>query len=119
MNHSVRRNINYYLDSWLTVLQSGEYFVYSAVTFSKDDPAHPLASTVQFRKSEKEEKKDVMLAYCSLRGSTRDASAPHMCTATQGKVITLERGNQLSVWVQNLSLVDYDEKATTFGMYKL
>lgn len=34
-------------------------------------------------------------------------------------MITLEKGHQLSVWVHDLSLVDYKDGATTFGMYKL
>lgn len=119
MNHSVRRNINYYHESWLTILESGDYYVYSSVTFSKGDSARPLASRVKLRKDEKEEEKVVMQAYCSLHSCPGNASIPRMCTATQGEVISLEKGNQLSVWVQNLSLVDYDEGATTFGMYKL
>lgn len=76
----------------------------------------PLASTVKMRKDEEDQdKKDIMKAYCYL-SSTKN---PHMCTASQGDVLTLEKGNQLSLWVQDLSLVDYEEGATVFGIYKL
>ncbi|KAF3694045.1 Tumor necrosis factor ligand superfamily member 6 Apoptosis antigen ligand [Channa argus] len=116
IKHSVLKNINYYKNSWLTIEQPGDYYIYSTVTFSKGDPKLPLASRVKLRKNEAGAEKVVMPAYCNLDGSS---GSPQMCTATQGKVITLDRGNQLSVWVQDLSLVDYEEGATAFGMYKL
>lgn len=119
MNHSVRRNINYYHNSWLTILEPGDYYVFSRVTFSKDHPERPLVSMVKLRKNEKEEEKIMMQAYCSLDSYSVSASIPKLCTATQGEVITLEKENQLSVWVQDLSLVDYNEGATAFGMYKV
>nr|XP_046261434.1 CD40 ligand [Scatophagus argus] len=119
MNHSVRRDINYYHNSWLTILQPGDYYVYSRVTFSKGDSRQPLTSKVKLRKNETGEEKTVMQAFCSLGSHSGSASIPHLCTASQVEVITLEKGNQLSVWVQDLLLVDYDDKATTFGMYKL
>ncbi|KAM4621452.1 CD40 ligand [Polymixia lowei] len=117
MDHSVRRNINFYHASWLTVLQPGDYYVYSRVTFSKWHPNLPLASSVRLRESDSGPVKDVMKSYCSLE--KQEKQSPRMCTANQGEVITLKPGNQLSVWVQDLSLVDYDEGATAFGMYKL
>ncbi|XP_047440729.1 CD40 ligand [Mugil cephalus] len=117
MNQSVLRKINYYHKSWLTIFEPGDYYVYSRVTFSKEDPVQPLLSRVNLRKNETGKNKLVMEAYCSLgSGST---SVPRVCTATQGKLVTLERGDQLSVWVHNTSLVDYSEGATAFGMYKL
>ncbi|XP_076594834.1 CD40 ligand [Chaetodon auriga] len=119
IKHSLRRGINYYHNSWLTILQSGDYYVYSRVTFSKGDSQRPLASRVRLRKNDTAEEKTVMQAFCSLDSNSGSASIPRLCTATQGEVITLEKGNQLSVWVQDLSLVDYEEGATTFGMYKL
>ncbi|XP_042274795.1 CD40 ligand [Thunnus thynnus] len=117
--HSVLRNINYYRNSWLTILEPGDYFVFSRVTFSKGNSKLPLASMVKLRKNEAGDEKTVMRAYCSLESYNRSASNPQLCTATQGEVITLEKGNQLSVWVQDLSLVDYNEEATAFGMYKV
>ena len=119
MNHSVRKNINFFHNSWLTILEPGDYYVYSRVTFSKGNPQIPLASKVKLRKTESDEQKVVMMAYCSLSSSYSSESNPHMCTATQMDLITLEKGNQLSVWVPDLSLVDYEEGATTFGMYKV
>ncbi|XP_071362745.1 CD40 ligand [Trachinotus anak] len=119
MDHSIRSNINYYRESWLTILQPGDYYVYSMVTFSKSDSILPLASRVMLRKTEKGGETAVMQASCSLYRPPEKVSIPHLCTATQGKVVRLETGDQLSVWVQNLSLVDYDIIATTFGMYKL
>ncbi|KAM4554903.1 CD40 ligand [Odontesthes bonariensis] len=119
MRHSVRKNINFFHNSWLTILEPGDYYVYSRVTFSKGNPKIPLASKVKLRKTESEEQKVVMMAYCSLSSSHSSESNPHMCTATQMELITLEKGNQLSVWVPDLSLVDYEEGATTFGMYKV
>ncbi|XP_041799418.1 CD40 ligand isoform X2 [Chelmon rostratus] len=119
MNHSVRRGINYYHKSWLTILQPGDYYVYSRVTFSKGDSKRPQASWVKLRKNETAGEKTVMQAYCSLDSHSGSASIPRLCTATQGEVITLEKGNQLSVWVPDLSQVNYEEGATTFGMYKL
>ncbi|XP_008305220.1 CD40 ligand [Stegastes partitus] len=120
IKHSLRRNVGYYQRSWVTVLQSGDYFVYSRVTFSKSDPQLVLFSSVKLRKKETEKEETVMQAYCSLPSSTNHpVGLPHKCTATQGQLVTLEKGNQLSVWVERLSLVDYDDRATTFGMYKL
>ncbi|XP_071374313.1 CD40 ligand isoform X2 [Centroberyx affinis] len=114
MGHSVLRNINYYYSSWLTVLQPGDYYVYARVTFSRWNPKLPLACIVKMRSSEMGEERDVMKAYCSLQGNSSG-----LCTATQAEVITLEARSQLSVWVQDLSMVNYEEEATTFGMYKL
>ncbi|CAG09827.1 unnamed protein product, partial [Tetraodon nigroviridis] len=119
IQHSFLRDIGYYHNVWLTVQQSGDYYVYSRVTFSKGDPRVPLASMIKMRKNETDkEEKTVMQAYCSLTDQS-GTQIPQLCTATQGEVVTLESGNQLSVWVQDLSLVDYEEGATTFGMYKL
>ncbi|XP_005723019.1 CD40 ligand [Pundamilia nyererei] len=113
--HSVLRGINYYEQIWLTIPETGFYYVYSRVTFSKGDSTIPLASKVKLRKNEADKSEDVMKAYCYLE-STKN---PHMCTAAQGDLILLEKGNQLSLWVQDLSLVDYEEGATSFGIYKL
>ncbi|XP_034739669.1 CD40 ligand [Etheostoma cragini] len=117
MSHSILRNIRPYYSSWLTILQPGDYYVYSRVTFSKGDSTRALVSTVKLRDNETGKEKVVMQAYCNL--NVNNPSIPQLCTATQGELITLERGNQLSLWVQDLSLVNYEDGATTFGMYKL
>ncbi|XP_068571612.1 CD40 ligand [Cebidichthys violaceus] len=119
ISHSVRRNIGYYRYSWLTIEQPGDYYVYSRVTFSNGDPKQPLVSMVKLRKNDKGEEKVVMQAYCNLDSGIGSASIPRLCTATQGEVIPLEKGNQLGVWVKNPLLVNYEDGATTFGMYKL
>ncbi|XP_042349580.1 CD40 ligand [Plectropomus leopardus] len=116
--HSTLTNIRPYYNSWLTILQSGDYYVYSRVTFSRGDSKLPLASRVMLNKTANEEK-IVMQSFCSLDSSDGTAVVPRLCTATQGEVITLEEGNRLSVWIQDLSLVNYEKEATTFGMYKL
>ncbi|XP_077433683.1 CD40 ligand isoform X2 [Vanacampus margaritifer] len=118
MKHSVRRNINYYHNSWLTVLQPGDYMVFSRVTFSKADPERPLASAVKVRRGESTDETVAMQAYCNIDASG-SGSKPQLCTASTAEVISLERGNRLSLWVQDLSLVDYSQAATSFGMYKL
>lgn len=88
------------------------------MTFSKGSPHMPLASKVKMRKNETDKvEKTVMQAYCSLIES--DAGIPHLCTTMQAEVVALESGNQLSVWVEDPSLVNYEDGATTFGMYKL
>lgn len=119
MNHSFLRAINYYRNSWLTIQEPGDYFVFSRVTFSKGNSELPLVSMVKMRKNETGAEKTVMQAFCSLEIRSGSSRIPRLCTATQGEVITLEKGNQLSVWVQDLSLVDYNEGATAFGMYKV
>ncbi|XP_076005067.1 CD40 ligand [Genypterus blacodes] len=113
MAHSSLRDIYYYKKSWLTVELAGDYFISSRVTFSKGKPEQPLISWVKLRKYKEAKEEDVMKAYCSL------GSRSQVCTASQGEMITLEKGNQLSVWVEDLSQVDYDVKATTFGMHRL
>ncbi|XP_037119049.1 CD40 ligand isoform X1 [Syngnathus acus] len=118
MKHSVRNNINYYHNSWLTALQPGDYVVFSRVTFSKADPVKPLASAVKLRRGESAKETVAMLAYCSL-DTSGSGSNPQLCTASMGEVMSLERGNQLSLWVEDRSLVDYSRAATSFGMYKL
>lgn len=112
--NSVMNGVRHYNFTLLTVEQTGDYYVYSRVTFSTAVARSPLASEVTLRKDDTErEAKTVMQAYCSLgKGGT-------MCTASQGELMTLERGNKLGVWVEDLSLVNYNEAATTFGMYKL
>ncbi|XP_061691644.1 uncharacterized protein LOC133509029 [Syngnathoides biaculeatus] len=122
MKHSVRSNVNYYRSSWLTVLEPGDYVVFSRVTFSRADPQRPLASAVKLKRGESSKETVAMTAYCSLDGSGSGSgfgSVPRLCTASLGEVMTLERGNQLSLWVQDQSLVDYSEAATSFGIYKL
>lgn len=99
--------------------QPGDYYVYSRVTFSKGAARIPLASKVKVRRhATDEEETTVMQAFCSLADAAA-ATIPRLCTATQGEVVTLDSGNQLSVWVEDLRLVTYEEGATTFGMYKL
>lgn len=100
-------------------MESGDYYVYSRVTFSRGDSVRPLATFVKLRKTETGAAQTVMQAYCNLDSHNGPASIPRLCTAMQGDVIPLEKGNQLSVWVQDLSLVDYGDGATAFGMYKL
>ncbi|XP_034037577.1 CD40 ligand [Thalassophryne amazonica] len=119
IKHSLRRNINHVDRRWLTILQPGDYYVSSQVTFSRGDPEHPLASIVKLRKHVEGEEQVVMQGYCSLDTLSKAPAVPHMCTVTQGKVLTLETGDQLSVWVHNLLQVDYSEGATTFGLHKL
>ncbi|XP_029021119.1 CD40 ligand [Betta splendens] len=116
MDHSELKSINYYERSWLTIPESGDYYVYSRVTFSRGHDKLPLTSHVRLRKSQAEEDKTIMQACCDL---DKISDIPRLCTASQGEVMTLEKGNQLSVWVSDLSLVSYEEGATTFGMYKL
>ncbi|KAM8733690.1 CD40 ligand [Acanthopagrus schlegelii] len=118
-DHSTLRGINYYHNIWLTINQPGDYYVYSRVTFSKGDPQRPLASRIKLKKSVEAEEKTVMQAFCNLDSHSGSGAIPRMCTASQGEVISLEEGNQLGVWVQDLSLVNYEDGSTTFGMYKL
>ncbi|KAM3613224.1 uncharacterized protein V6R79_022763 [Siganus canaliculatus] len=124
MKPSFFRNINYYHKNWLTILEPGDYYVYSRVTFSKvasskDDSKSPPASLIKLRQSETAKEETVMQAYCSLDTRGGPAGVSHVCTASQGQVIRLEKGNQLSVWVPDLLAVNYEEEATTFGMYQL
>ncbi|KAL3044652.1 hypothetical protein OYC64_013024 [Pagothenia borchgrevinki] len=114
MGDSVLKSVSYYHKIWLTIEQPGDYYVYSRVTFSKGDTTRPLVSMVKLRESEKGEEKIVMQAYCNLNISTQQ-----LCTATQGGLVTLEKGNQLSVWLQDLSLLTYMEGATAFGIFRL
>ncbi|XP_054886473.1 uncharacterized protein LOC129360357 [Poeciliopsis prolifica] len=116
MDLSVRKRINYFHKSWLTVLEPGDYLVYSRVTFSKHSIA-PLTGCIKMRNSETEAEKEVTKAHCSL--SDKDGLSPQLCTVTLQDVITLSKGNQLGIWVENLSLVDYGKQSTSFGMYKL
>ncbi|XP_047208974.1 CD40 ligand [Girardinichthys multiradiatus] len=118
-DHSVYRDINYYEYKWVTIVQPGDYFVYSRVTFSRGNSTIPLTSFVKMRKSNSGKEEVVMKAYCSMSNDMGSKLNPHMCTVTQQDVITLERGNQLGVWVEDLSLVDYEIGATGFGMYKV
>ncbi|XP_034546631.1 CD40 ligand [Notolabrus celidotus] len=118
--HSDLRNMSLlYKSSWVVIQKPGKYYVYSKVTFSKRDPTLPLSSMVMLRKSDTGIEKAAMKAYCSLDSHRGTGSIPNMCTAMQGEVVPLENGHQLSVWVQDLSLVDYEDGATAFGMYEL
>ncbi|KAF6732403.1 Tumor necrosis factor ligand superfamily member 6 [Oryzias melastigma] len=115
--HSTVKKINFYKEHWVTILEPGDYHVFSRVTFSfSKGLMKPLVGRIKLRQSESKEEEDKVKAYCSLNYS---ASNPQMCTITMEDLLSLKRGNQLSVWVQDLSLVDYDEGATTFGMFQL
>lgn len=109
--HSKMKSVGHTKDR-LIVTQTGDYFVFSRVTFSKMNPKHVLASFVKVLDEDKREQ-TLMMAYCSL------ASSPDMCTASQAEVVSLKMGDQLGVWVNDPTLVDYTEGATTFGLYKL
>ncbi|XP_010783969.1 CD40 ligand [Notothenia coriiceps] len=115
MGHSVLKSVSYSHKMWLTIEQPGDYYVYSRVTFSKLDPKRPLVSIVKLRESEKGKEKTVMQAFCNMDSS----GAPQLSTATQGELVTLEKGNQLGVWLHNLSVVSYEDGATTFGIFRL
>ncbi|XP_043983605.1 CD40 ligand [Gambusia affinis] len=116
MDLSARKNINYFEKSWLTVTEPGDYLIYSRVTFSKQSIA-PLTGCIKLRNIGSREEKEVTKAHCSL--NDKDGSNPQLCTITLQDVITLSQGNQLAIWVENLSLVDYGKQSTSFGMYKL
>nr|XP_046180664.1 CD40 ligand-like [Oncorhynchus gorbuscha] len=115
IGHSVLRNVQYFKSSWLKVLQPGDYDIYSQVAFSKWHPKTPLASRVKLRKGETGKEKNLMTAYCSLG----DQNRTDVCTAFQGGVFSLEPEDQISVWVTDPSLVNYEEGTTTFGLFKL
>ncbi|KAJ8347916.1 hypothetical protein SKAU_G00265050 [Synaphobranchus kaupii] len=81
------------------------------VTFSKMNPRTPLAQTVMCTRSSGAE--DLLLkAFCSLRSG-------QACTSYQGRIVKLEEGQQLYVNVTDLSLVNFDVTATTFGLFLL
>ncbi|KAJ8015710.1 hypothetical protein DPEC_G00028960 [Dallia pectoralis] len=115
ISHSVRRNVKYYLSSWLEVQQPGNYIIYSQVTFAKWDAKKPLANQVKMRKGTKGEGETLMTAHCSIGSKEK----PEKCTAFQSGVFSLEPGDQLSVSVTDPELVNYEQDATTFGLYKL
>lgn len=94
----------------------GYYYIYSQVTFSKMHPKTPLAQTVMSRKSlEGEAGEELLLkAFCSLKNETGD-----ICTSSQGGIFRLEERQQLFVNVTDLSLVNYEATATTFGLFLL
>lgn len=116
--NSVLKGVNYFNETLLTVQQTGDYYVYSKVTFSKAAAKSPLVGEVKLRTNDKDqEAKTVMQTFCNLGSGS--GSGNTMCTASQGQVMALEQGNQLGVWVEDLSLVNYGEASTTFGMYKL
>ncbi|KAM9795120.1 CD40 ligand [Neosynchiropus ocellatus] len=117
IDHSKRKHVDCHEDGWLTIKQSGLYYVYSKVTFSKADPERSLSSMVKLRKDGPTEEV-VMEASCSLHRPGSD-HFPQTCTATQGQILNLHDGNQLSLWVENPSRVEYKKSATTFGMFKL
>lgn len=108
--------INYYDNSWISILVSGDYHVYSKVTFSSGNSTTPLTNRVMLRKTKTDKESVLMQAFCHLDRVTKLSS---LCTATTVDVVKLEKGNQLSVWTEDLSLVDYDGSATTFGLYSL
>ncbi|XP_072289392.1 CD40 ligand [Eucyclogobius newberryi] len=104
-------HVNYYNNSWLTIEEPGHYFVYSRVTFSNGLHTKTLMNQVQLRKSTTDKPRVTMQAFCHTQSS--------LCTATAEGLIRLEKGNQLSVWTEDVSLVNYYEGATAFGLYNL
>ncbi|XP_067104311.1 CD40 ligand [Osmerus mordax] len=113
--HSKKNNVQNNFDKDRLILkQSGDYFVFSRVTFSSYGPKSVLANFVKvWENGDKKTEKTLMKAYCSL------VTRPGMCTASQAEVVSLNKGDQLGVWVEDPNLVDYEEDATIFGLYKL
>lgn len=112
-------------DSRLTIQHPGFYYIYSQVTFSSGNNKEVLRNTIRrIQKKEStskytppEEKDEILVSsYCLLKTMP---GMPGMCTASTGGVFKLEKDEELYVSVNNLTWVNYDSKATFFGLYKL
>ena len=76
--------------------------MFARVTFSNYGAKNAMAHFVKVWENGKTEKV-LMKAYCNL------VTRPGMCTASQAEVVSLNKGDQLGVWVEDPNLVDYDE----------
>ncbi|XP_061106328.1 CD40 ligand-like [Conger conger] len=111
-DRSIMKNVDYFTkQATLRIRIPGYYFVYSRVTFSKHNSRIPLAHTVN-RLQEEADKGLLLKSFCSMRTG-------EFCTSFQGGIVRLEEGQQLYVNVTDLSLVNFDVTATTFGLFLL
>ncbi|KAL4648266.1 CD40 ligand [Arapaima gigas] len=116
--HSLLRNVDHFsISGMLQVRLTGYYYIYSQVTFSKELPNIPLSQTVKRwgtspEKPDQSEGEILLKAFCNW-------TSKMLCTSFQGGVFKLEKGQKLSVTVADTSLVNFDEKATTFGLFLL
>ncbi|XP_048851323.1 CD40 ligand-like isoform X2 [Brienomyrus brachyistius] len=110
----VRDVVHLYGRGMLQIGQSGYYYIYSQVTFSKTHPKTPLVQTVMSwsGSSGKEEGSLLMKAFCY-------KSSVEQCTSFQGGVFKLEKGQKVSVNVTDKDLVHFDGTATAFGLFQL
>ncbi|XP_028816476.1 CD40 ligand [Denticeps clupeoides] len=117
-DHSVRVNVDTEGPSRLKIKQTGYYYVYSQVTFSKRDvktsPQNSIIKSTDQSLRETHNKKDEVLldSYCSVGYTSQ-------CSAFQGGIFKLEQDEELYVRVTNLTWVSPDWNSTFFGLYKL
>ncbi|KAG5853074.1 hypothetical protein ANANG_G00069260 [Anguilla anguilla] len=99
----------------LKILQPGNYYVYSQVTFTNMSATHPLAHSI-VRTRTSGEKTDILLrAYASVKSKDQPPGA----TSFQGGVFKLEKDEQLFLNVTDVKSLTLDETSTTFGLFML
>ncbi|KAL4631662.1 CD40 ligand-like [Arapaima gigas] len=96
----------------LRIRVSGDYYIYSQVTFSRRAPKTLLLhSIVQRGAFGRDPEKVLLKSYCGMDGDSE------VCTSFQGGVFQLEKGEELRLNVTDTALVHLDSSATTFGLF--
>ncbi|XP_023650635.1 CD40 ligand [Paramormyrops kingsleyae] len=112
--HSLLMNVDYLITPrTLRIRFKGHYYIYSQVTFSGWHPKIPLVQTVMRQATAAGKKtEDVLLkAFCTMK------NAGEACTSFQGGTFQLEEGMELYVNVTDINLLNFEETATTFGLF--
>ncbi|KAJ8246977.1 hypothetical protein GJAV_G00257390 [Gymnothorax javanicus] len=101
-------------DGALKILESGNYYIYSQVTFTMMHPKVPLAQSIVCQWGpEKKEKTVLLRAYATLKSENQQF------TSFQGGVFWLEKDKELYLNVTNTSFITFDGTSTTFGLFML
>ncbi|XP_062380627.1 CD40 ligand [Sardina pilchardus] len=120
-DHSTKVNVDTEGDSRLRISHAGYYYIYSQVTFSIKNATSVLVNSIRHVKVKEQVKtwmKPEEIDEVLLRSYCPPQQLP-LCTASQGGVFKLDKGDQLYVQVTNLNWVHYDRNATFFGLYEL
>ncbi|XP_006633058.1 CD40 ligand [Lepisosteus oculatus] len=111
-DHSLLKNVDFdSFRSMIRITTPGIYYIYSQVTFSKTQDKAPVVQNVM--KEWKGQESTLLTASSSLSNS-RD---PSLYTIYQGGVFELKKDEYLYVKVTNLSLVNFNENSTMFGLF--
>ncbi|KAJ8282801.1 hypothetical protein COCON_G00053200 [Conger conger] len=99
----------------LQIIEPGNYYIYSQVTFSKMHPKAPLAQSIVSSHSSggQTEEKVLLRAFATLKSQNTQF------TSFQGGVFRLKKDEQLYLNVTDENTISLEKSSTTFGLFML